>query len=123
MAVDELSPAQISELHADLLMLKDELEESVNSGSDRTDVVDLDQEIGRLSRMDALQQQKMAEAEQARHRLRLKAVRRALSAMDDDDYGFCQRCGEPIAFRRLKARPESPCCVPCLRTIEAKSSR
>ena len=120
MAIEELTAAQISELNEDLLALRASLETLLKTAADRTDVVDLDQEIGRLSRMDALQQQKMAEAEQARHKLRLKGVKRALLAMEQDEYGDCARCGETIDFRRLKAQPESPCCVPCLRHIEAR---
>ena len=120
MAAEELTEAQISELADDLQRLQASLEEILKTASDRTDVVDLDQEIGRLSRMDALQQQKMAEAEKARHKIRLKSVKRALVALEEDEYGFCARCGEPIDYRRLKARPESPCCVPCLRIVEAR---
>jgi DnaK suppressor protein len=117
---DELNDAQLNDLHKDLVDLREELIEAIKAGEDRTDVVDLDQEIGRLSRMDALQQQKMAEAEAARHKIRLKTVIQALRAFEEDEYGFCKRCGELIDVRRLKARPESPCCVPCLRLVEAR---
>lgn len=116
----ELTELQRAELHDDLLALKSQLNASISASEERTHVVDLDQEIGRLSRMDALQQQKMAEAEQARHKMRRKMVLRALLSFEEDEYGYCSRCGEPIAFLRLKARPESPCCVPCLSAVELK---
>jgi len=117
--VDELTTGQLSELKADLGDLEKELVRLLKVALDRTATVDLDQPIGRLSRMDALQQQKMAEAERARHTMRLGLVRVALKAYDEDDYGFCRRCGECIPFARLKARPESPCCVPCLSAVES----
>lgn len=117
---EDLTELQRLELRGDLLALKGQLKLSIAASEDRTNVVDLDQEIGRLSRMDALQQQKMAEAEQARHKLRLKMVVRALRAYDEDEFGYCSRCGESIAYLRLKARPESPCCVPCLSAVEFK---
>jgi len=120
LSADELTVAQLEELTAELYELRLELETTLAAADERTGIVDLDQEIGRLSRMDALQQQKMAEAEMARHRLRLKSVVLAISALGEGDYGFCRRCGEPIDYRRLKARPESPCCVPCLRIVEAR---
>ena len=120
MVEDELTDAEVDEFKAALLALRAELESILQTASDRTDVVDLDQEIGRLSRMDALQQQKMAEAERARHKVRLKSIQIALTAVEEGDYGFCKRCGEPIDKRRLRARPESPCCVPCLRLVEAR---
>ena len=121
MAAEELTSVLLAELHADLTALKKQLSAAISAGSERTGIVDLDQEIGRLSRMDALQQQKMAEAEQARHKMRLKMVCRALKSFDDGEYGYCTRCGEPIAYLRLKARPESPCCVPCLSVVELRS--
>lgn len=120
LAEEELTDPEIEEMKLALLSLQVELQSILETASDRTDVVDLDQEIGRLSRMDALQQQKMAEAEQARHKVRLKAIKLALIAVEEGDYGFCKRCGEPIDIRRLRARPESPCCVPCLRLVESR---
>lgn len=120
MPPEELTDAEVQEMKVALIELQRELETILKTAADRTDVVDLDQEIGRLSRMDALQQQKMAEAEQARHKIRLKAIKLALTAVEEGDYGFCRRCGEPIDKRRLEARPESPCCVPCLRIVEAR---
>jgi DnaK suppressor protein len=117
---EELTAVQSSELHGVLLALQTELKATLAGASDRTQIVDLDQEIGRLSRMDALQQQSMAVAEEARHKLRLKGVQRALLAIEDQTYGVCRRCEEPIDYRRLKARPESPCCVPCLQSVEAR---
>jgi len=118
LAADELNDAQLDEFQNDLMRLREELMMAIQTAENRTDVVDLDQEIGRLSRMDALQQQKMAEAETARHKMRLKTVNQALRSFEEDEYGFCKRCGELIDVRRLKARPESPCCVPCLRVVE-----
>ena len=40
-------------------------------------------------------------------------VVRALQKLDDGTYGFCDRCGRPIADDRLDARPWSVQCVGC----------
>lgn len=80
--------------------------------------MDLDLPIGRVSRIDAIQQQKMAQAEQGRARLRLQAVQAALERVEDEEYGFCCQCGEPVGYKRLWARPESPFCVPCQEMLE-----
>ena len=37
----------------------------------------------------------------------------ALKAFDDDSYGDCRTCGEPIGYKRLKSRPEAPFCLAC----------
>jgi DnaK suppressor protein len=118
--MDELSQAELDELRADLLRLRQELHTTLSDESGRSDTVDLDQPIGRLSRMDAMQQQEMAKAERRRAEIRLERVAVALEAMEEEDYGWCGDCGEPIGVRRLKARPDSFFCLPC---ISARESR
>jgi DnaK suppressor protein len=114
---DELTEGQYKELAATLLERRDELKVVLNNTAER-ETVDLDQPIGRISRVDALQQQQMAAARHRRHALQLKQVEVALVAVEEDEFGYCKRCGEPVGYPRLKARPESPCCVQCMTLIE-----
>ena len=111
--MEELLPAQIAELKADLMALQGELEELLKLSKDGAKPVELDQPIGRLSRMDAMQHQQMAKANRESHQLRHKQVCAALNRIASDDYGYCRRCEEPIGYGRLKARPESPLCLNC----------
>ena len=115
---DELTDAQKTELRGDLRALKTDLENLLAATGDGAQPVDLDEPIGRLSRMDAIQQQKMTQANRARNTTRLAMVISALAADPDDEYGWCKRCEEPIGYARLKARPESPFCVGCMHSIE-----
>jgi DnaK suppressor protein len=48
----------------------------------------------------------------------LKSVRAALDRIEDDVYGVCLRCEEPIPERRLKALPWAAYCVGCQETID-----
>lgn len=43
----------------------------------------------------------------------LDEVNRALSRMDDGDYGVCKGCGEPINPKRLEALPYAEFCISC----------
>ena len=43
----------------------------------------------------------------------INKIRSCLQAMDDGEYGTCERCGEPISFARLKARPVTNYCIDC----------
>ncbi len=115
----ELTEAQLQELHQDLLQLEKSLRATLADPT-RTQTVDLDLPIGRLSRVDALQQQAMAEAEHRRAAQRLEAVKSALSFFEEGDFGFCKACGEDMPWGRLKARPETPLCVPCLTQRERR---
>ncbi|MEX0758407.1 MAG: TraR/DksA C4-type zinc finger protein, partial [Tistlia sp.] len=77
--------------------------------------VELDQQsVGRLSRMDAMQQQAMAMATEQRRLAAGQRIRAALRRLETDEYGDCLRCGEEIALARLRLDPATARCVPCL---------
>jgi len=112
--VEELTDDELRKLSEQLEALKAELEQSLASGADAARPVELDQSaVGRLSRMDAIQQQKMAEASRRNLQVRLGQCAVALETVARGEYGFCRSCEEPIGVRRLSARPESPFCVQC----------
>lgn len=114
----DLTTVQEIELHQLLLDLKVETEELIQSSSASSQIVDLDQPIGRLSRMDALQQQAMAKANCDGLKKSLQLIDSALQAFRLERYGDCRRCEEPIGYPRLNARPESPFCLDCQTQME-----
>jgi len=78
------------------------------------DAVALDQQsVGRLSRMDAMQAQAMAKANERQRRMELSRIEAALRRIDEDEYGYCQKCGEEIAPERLRVDPAASFCVDC----------
>jgi DnaK suppressor protein len=93
---------------------KAEVNQVLEDSSGDSDPVELDQtRVGRLSRMDALQQQAMAKETLRRRELELKKLDLALARLDDDEYGYCVQCGDKIEPRRLDADPSVPICVGC----------
>lgn len=48
-------------------------------------------------------------------------IARTLERIDDDDFGVCEHCGEPIGIKRLQAYPTSTTCIDCQRRIELNS--
>jgi len=118
--MEELSEAQIAELRAELVEMRAGLTELLHSMREGTRPVDLDQPIGRLTRMDAMQQQSMTSAGRHEADIRLKQVEQALSAVERGLYGLCRRCDESIGYKRLSARPESPYCLGCQAAIDRK---
>ena len=109
-----LAPEEKEELRGILEALSTELESGLASSADAARPVELDQPaVGRVSRIDAIQQQKMLEANRNAQRVRLQAVRAARHRLDETDFGECRTCGEEIALDRLRARPESLYCIDC----------
>lgn len=98
-------------------LLEGELSEllALRDRSERTrDTAAPDQQsVGRLSRMDALQQQQMALAADRARQQRIARLRTTLERMDKGEFGFCLECGEAIPEGRLAADPTAPLCVVC----------
>lgn len=88
-----------------------------NSEADRAPVA-LDQEsVGRLSRIDAMQVQAMALAQQRRRRSEGAAIEAALRRIDEGEFGYCLRCGDDIAPARLENNPTVTICIECAKEI------
>ncbi len=114
-----LSQAQLERFQSRLKALKEELIALLSMNEQATETVSLDQaKVGRLSRMDALQQQAMAQANRTQHQQRLRNVQLALTAIEEQSYGFCEECGEDIPIARLEASPESIYCITCKNRLE-----
>ncbi len=112
--MEELTPEQLADLKTDLLDLQNSLQTTLETSVEAAKPVQLDQQaMGRVSRIDAIQQQKMVQANRQRARLRLNQVQAALRAIEEEEYGLCRLCDEPIRYGRLKARPEAAICLDC----------
>ena len=72
-----------------------------------------DNAIGRVTRMDAIQNKVVGEAGLGRLRNDLEALEQKLTAVDGPDFGLCQFCGKPIALERLEFIPETDMCKDC----------
>jgi len=97
-----------------LLARREELKALSEMSAESRDAVALDQQsVGRLSRMDAMQAQAMAKANERQRRIELSRIEAALRRIDEDEYGYCQKCGEEIAPERLRVDPAASFCVDC----------
>ena len=111
---EALSAKQIEALHQLLIARQAELKASDADASSWRNTVELDQQsVGRLSRMDAMQQQEMAQAEARRRTSDLARIDLALIRFNKDDFGWCAECGEPIAYKRLEIDPAAALCIGC----------
>ncbi len=98
---------RLHELRAELAAVADE-------SSDAASTVELDQSrVGRLSRMDAMQAQSMAQETARRRQARLLRIEGALRRLDSGDFGLCFACGDDIGKARLDFDPTVTRCVAC----------
>jgi DnaK suppressor protein len=104
----------IKKLKARLETRRAELQELTQSSEESRGVVELDQtRQGRLSRMDALQGQAMAQETERRRQAELKRIEAALARIKSGDFGYCLSCDEEIAAKRLEFDPSVSLCVDC----------
>ncbi|RMD46529.1 MAG: TraR/DksA family transcriptional regulator [Alphaproteobacteria bacterium] len=109
---EELGAALLPRIERELETLR---AASSGTAADRRPV-ELDQQsVGRLSRMDAMQQQAMAAAQEARRHARIGALEAALRRIASGEFGHCAECGEVIGRRRLELDPTLPRCRDCAR--------
>ena len=102
------------EARSALLARADELDEEDRiSGEARAPVTLQQDSVGRLSRMDAMQQQAMAQAQERRRAAERARIKAALARLDEGEWGYCASCGEDIAEARLRHDPSVATCVKC----------
>ncbi len=97
-----------------LIARREELEQLSQNSAEARETVTLDQaSVGRLSRMDAIQQQAMAQATERQRSVEISRIENALKRLDEDEYGFCVECGEDISIKRLEIDPAATHCIKC----------
>lgn len=69
--------------------------------------------IGRLSRLDAINNKSVAENSLAKSNEKLQKLLKSLSKIDDDNFGICVRCNNPIPLGRIMLMPQATKCVNC----------
>ncbi len=69
--------------------------------------------LGRVSRMDAINNKSVMEASLRSKREKLSKLELALKKIDQADFGNCTRCASQIQPARLMLLPESDLCIRC----------
>lgn len=101
------------EMNKVILTKIEETKEEVEHLKELTKPVAPDKAIGRLSRMDAINNKTINEAALREQTSRLQKLERALTKLEEGNYGTCVKCGDPIPFGRLKFMPWTTKCVKC----------
>lgn len=82
---------------------------------DQSKPVTLDNSIGRISRMDAINNKAITESALRKSKEKLVKLSQALDSIGKKDFGLCIKCKNPIPLGRILLMPESNRCVNCAR--------
>ena len=99
-------------------MVRKEIEKTKKTIADYKDMTipeGLDDAVGRVSRMDAINNKSITQAALRQAEEKLKKLNYVLSQIDKDGFGECRRCGGQIPIGRIILMPQSVHCVRCAR--------
>lgn len=91
----------------------EEIENYLSKSVDAAEAVAPDKSLGRLSRMEAMQDQQLVLEVRRRQKRRKAEVLSAMTRLEQDQFGKCIFCGNTISFERLEAFPEVQTCAKC----------
>ena len=104
----------------DLKILKKEIRQLIKKAKseitqmeDSAAPVTPENSIGRISRMDAINNKSVVEASLRNRRKKLAKLQVALSKIDNPGFGQCKNCKKTINPKRLMLMPESDKCINC----------
>ena len=109
-------PMNKGELKAIQQKLLDEIEitqQKINGYSELCQPIAPENAIGRISRMDAINNKSVVEAALREGKNKLQQLKVMQSKIMDSDFGYCIKCKKGIPFARLMIRPHSKFCVHC----------
>ncbi len=88
-------------------------EELILDYKESTKPISPENAIGRVSRMDAINNKSVVEAALRKAEEKLNKLKLVLDKVNDADFGLCMRCGNPIPIGRILLMPQSRNCVRC----------
>lgn len=108
-----MSPEQKQNLSEKIKAKIDEMEGEILRLEEMTQPISPENSIGRVSRMDAINNKSVAEASLRSVRRRLEKLKEAELKLEEPGFGDCSICKKPIPIARLMFMPESTKCVRC----------
>ena len=88
-------------------------EEQILDYKESTKPISPENAIGRVSRMDAINNKSVVEAALRKAEEKFNKLKLVLDKVNDADFGLCMRCGNPIPIGRILLMPQSRNCVRC----------
>lgn len=104
---------QKSEIKELIKKKKTRLIRKIESYKEMTKPISPENSIGRISRMDAINNKSVAEAGLREAQKELTGLEYMLGNVDKSNFGICKKCGDKIPIQRMLIVPQSPYCVNC----------
>jgi len=103
----------LSEVKEKIVSEIEKTEKSILEYKEITKPIAPENAIGRISRMDAINNKSVAEAALREAEGKLSKLKYVLGQVDEDDFGVCVKCKKQIPLGRILLMPQSRYCVNC----------
>ena len=108
-----MTEEQLNEIQNKIFEEIKSTEKSIVDYKENTKPIALENAIGRVSRMDAINNKSVAEAALRQAEDKLKKLRYMKTQIGKKDFGMCAKCKQAIPIGRLMIMPQSRYCVRC----------
>lgn len=110
-----MDPVQQEEIKQKFMEEINKTKASVAEYKELTKPIAPENAIGRISRMDAINNKSIIEAALRKAEEKLRMLKDRLTRIDEKDFGICSKCNKVIPAGRLLLMPHSQHCVNCAR--------
>ena len=108
-----MDKAQLKEIQQKLLSELETTQLKVDEYTELCKPIAPENAIGRISRMDAINNKSVVEAVLRETKNKMQQLEVMKNKINDADFGTCIKCEQIIPFGRLLIRPHSKFCVNC----------
>lgn len=108
-----LQPDDIQAIKTKIIAQLEKIAADIKEYTELSKPVSPENAIGRISRMDAINNKSINEAALRNSKSKEQRLKKALKELDTASYGLCRQCGETIEVAKLLIMPESVRCVSC----------
>lgn len=108
-----MTPEEKDKIIDTLAREKAKIENRITELEELTRPISPSDAIGRISRMDAINNKSVNEAALRSARIKLRNIEISLEKSESPDFGKCRQCGEAIPVGRMLVMPGSTRCVGC----------
>lgn len=110
-----MNPKDLSDIADKIELEITTTQEAILNYKELTKPIAPENAIGRISRMDAINNKSVNDAALKKAEQKLKNLKIALSNINDPDFGLCSKCNNQIPLGRILLMPQSRFCVHCAR--------
>ena len=108
-----MTKSELKDIKEKVLLEMGKTKESIKDYREMTKPISPENAIGRISRMDAINNKSVTEAALRQAEVKLKGLHNVLDSIDGIDFGICLKCQKPIPLGRILLMPQSRYCVNC----------